>query len=360
MDKTISLVTGNLVVSARRVRRKRKTRDRTWQRRQKVSSCTSKDFPWEIVLRHLQDHPRSLILLQMTDKNLRQVITTDHLLWAGIYRKHFYYKAYTSVQVTDPRFPALRLFKEGLTGAAFHVGGIPGDADPEVNTPEFKTAFTAYARQWYALYHGTRCGMCGCRYRHEIYWSLKMRVCKLCVAQNSISDAELFDRYGLAYSEILPRIMGKVFYFQLACSASEDRIAHHTLRPVDVRNRMSHHMFWLPHMRSLFDLEKERRSKEERRRAAEILCGYARKAWIFRQRVALSSLKSIDCFVFEAYRNEKRRALWQPVVYKGGPEWAVKSEWLHRCGFIARHTRRTGEGENVFYRRFYNHSDRVV
>ena len=353
---TITLVTGDLVVSARRIKRRAPARERCWQRRNKVSSCLSKDFPWEIVLRFLQDHPRSLILLQMVDRNLRHVITRDHLFWAGIYKRHFYYKAFMSVKVNDPRFPMLRLYKEGLTGVPHHTGGVPGDADPAYNTPEFKERFTAFARQWYALYHGTRCGLCGCRFRHDVYWSLQMRVCKLCVAQHSISDGELFERYGIAYSEILPVIQGRVFYYQLSATAHEDRMAFHTARPQDLRDRRTQHMFWLPHIASLFDLPAQREAQAGRRKAAALLCGYVRKNWVFRQRVALSGLKSIDCLLLEAYRNEKRRRMLDATVAKGGPEWAFGNP-LH---FMSRHTSRTGEPEHVFFRRFYEFSDFVV
>ncbi len=349
-------VPGRLAVSARRVRRRSPARDRSWQRRHKVPSCLSKDFPWEVVLRFLQDHPRSLILLQMVDRNLRSVLSTDHLLWARIYKRHFYYKAFMSVRVRDPRFPALSLYKEGLTGVPHHTGGVPGDADPACNTPEFRERFTAYARQWYALYYGTRCGVCGCRWRHDVYWALRMRVCKLCMAQNSISDSELFDRYGLAYSEIHSAIKGRVFYYQLACTATEDRMAHHTARPSDLRDRRTQHMFWLPHLSALFDLESHRRAQEGRRAAAAVLCGYVRKAWVFRLRVTLSGLKSIDCLLLEAYRNEKRRLLVQVSAPKGGPEWAFPDPRSSR----SRHAWRTGETDHAFFRRFYEFSDYCV
>lgn len=352
---SVTLVTGNLVECARRVRRKRPTRDRSWQRRRKVSSCLSKDFPWEVVLRFLQGHPRSLILLQMVDRNLRQVIAADHLLWAGVYKRHFFYKAFMSIRVRDPRFPALSLYKEGLTGVPYHTGGIPGDADPAFNTPEFKERFTAFARQWHALLHGTRCGLCGCRYRHDVYWALRMRVCKLCVAHHSISDRELSERYGLAFSEILGTIKGKVFYYLLSATAQEDRMAFSTVRGLDLQDRRPQHMFWLPHLARIFDLDALREAQAGRRRAASLLCGYVRKAWVFRQRVALSGLRSIDCLLLEAYRNEKRRMTAPGNAWKGGPEWAFGNP-LHS----GRHFRRTGEPEHVFFRRFYDFSDYCV
>jgi len=353
---SVTLVTGDLVVSARRVRKRAPARDRCWQRRHKVSSCLSKDFPWEIVLRFLQGHPRSLILLQMVDRNLRQVLSCDHLLWAGIYRRHFFYKAFMSVRVRDQRFPELSLYKEGLTGVPYHTGGMPGDVDPAFNTHEFKERFSAYVRLWHALIHGTRCGMCGCRYRHDVYWALGKRVCKLCMAQNSISDSELFERYGLAFSEILPVIKGMVFYYMLASTAQEDRMAFYTTRPQDLLDRRVQHMFWLPHIAALFDLDALREAQVGRRRAASLLCGYVRKAWVFRQRVALSGLRSIDCLLLEAYKNEKRRMMLARTVCKGGPEWAFPNP----LNSSSRHTRLTGEPEHVFFRRFYEFSDCVV
>ena len=350
--KTVMLLVNQQVVLAKRIQRRRPTRDRCWLRRAKVGSYISKDFPWEIVLKFLKDHPQSLILLQMVDRNLRQVLQNEHNLWVDIYKKHFHYKSSLVHKVNDPSFPFLSLFKEGLTGVPYHQGAVPGDQGPMSNA--FRQTFVRYVRQWFALLHGTRCGMCGCRFRHEVYWALKARVCKLCVAQNSISDCELLETYGLAYSEILPEISTKVFYYQLTASCLEDRISMSNTRQLHIAEKSQRHMFWLPHISALFDLPALRIAQAERKKAGALLSALARKAWVVQKRVDLCS-RSIDCLLIEAYRNEKRRLMQTRRQHTGGPQWAFSAS-----GKVSRYQKRTVETDNVFFRSLYSFSDYCV
>jgi hypothetical protein len=133
---------------------KKRAKGREWKKRPKVHSNISKDFPWEVVLRFLQ-HPRSLIMLQMVDKNLYHLIKRDHKLWLSIFKREIFNQAYCVRTIKDPLFPELRLLKS-------HLHGFPVYAGPMDNlTPNFSN----YVRRVFALQHGTRCGMCGCRYK---------------------------------------------------------------------------------------------------------------------------------------------------------------------------------------------------
>jgi hypothetical protein len=143
-------------------KKSRKTRE--WKKRSKVGSNLSKDFPWEIVLSHLQHHARSLILLQMVDKNLNHILTTDHAFWLKKFKSTFFYKAFCVNLVEDPLYPALRLWKTHLHGIPMHCGAIRGDRDDASLPFGFDASFTSYVRRAFALMHGTCCGMCGCRY----------------------------------------------------------------------------------------------------------------------------------------------------------------------------------------------------
>ena len=63
--------------------------------------------------------------------------------------------------------------------------------------PTFNDFFTSNVRR------ATRCSMCGCRYRHEPYWSLRMRVCRLCMEANTVSSEELCFKYWVDYSDLI-------------------------------------------------------------------------------------------------------------------------------------------------------------
>ena len=322
------------------MRKRPRPRDRAWQRRPKVGSAISGNFPWEIVLKFLTNHPRSLIILQLVDRNLRAVLRDNHLLWIAIYKKHFYYKAFMNRRVRDPLYPGLKLYKEAVTGVPHHTGALPGDRDGDGLVPGM---VSDYVRRWYALLHGMRCGMCGCRYRHEVYWSLRMRVCRLCMAQNSASQIELFERYGLYYTEMQGEIKGRVFYYSLSVTPTEDRVAFHQ---VEDMHRHSAHMYWLPHLRKIYDLDALRRQHLERKAAAARLCAYVRKGWVLEQRKA-NPHKSVDRVLITLYRNERWRG--QPLgqhAWRGGTEWAFGRAAVCK---VSRHTQRTGQTCQAFF-----------
>ena len=115
-------------------------------------------------------YPCSLIILQLVDKNLWAVQRDNHSLWIAIYKKHFNYKAFMNRLVRDQLYPCLKLYKEAVRGVPHHTCPLQGDSerdwdglDPGVSD--------------YALLHGIQYWMCWRRYRHEVYWSLRMRVC---------------------------------------------------------------------------------------------------------------------------------------------------------------------------------------
>ena len=63
------------------MRKRPRPRDRAWQRRPKVGSAISGNFPWEIVLKFLTNHPRSLIILQLVDSVLITLYRNER--WRG-------------------------------------------------------------------------------------------------------------------------------------------------------------------------------------------------------------------------------------------------------------------------------------
>ena len=369
-DPVHSLSPQLLALHLRPIKRRGKTADRSWHRRSKVSLCISKDFPWEVILKHLEQRPQSLILMQMVDKNLNQVLRTSHDLWKRVYTRHFHYKAYMARRVDDPLFPGLKLWKNGLTGVPYHTGPLPAEGVPGSRaegealsfTPAFRDSFTSYARRWLALLHGRRCGMCGCRFRHEVYWSLRMRLCKLCVAQNCVSSWELHTAYGLDYATVLRNVAGKVFYFNTVLQQGEDRVAFHAAKPSDLREKRSQLMFWRPHMQRLYDLPSLRVLQTEKRRQALFLCSVVRRRWMRSLRVLFAgkhALKAIDCLLSTAYRNEKKRIMtpYGKAVPKGGPDWAFPE--LPLCGHT-RHFTLTGETQQAMSRRLYAFEDHCV
>ena len=354
----------------RDIKSKRKTRDRAWQlRKNKVPPRIARDFPWEIVVRFLQRHPRSLILLQMVDRNLRQVLRADNSLWATVYSHHFFHRSYLSHRVRDPAFQALTLYKQSANSVAYHVGPVPGKTYPPTVSPASipdPEVFADYVRRWLALLYGTRCGLCGCRFRHDIYWSLRMRVCHLCMAHNTISADALLDKYGLAHGEILTDIAGKVFYYQLRVSLTEDRAEFHGVRRKDLMERRQPYMFWLPHLRQIYDLEALRQGQRDRKAAAARLCAQWKRIWVFRQRVAFAAegqrRRSIDCLLISLYQNEKRRLL-RPYraawccsgLASNAVDWAFPDKSF--CG-TPRHYARTRETASALVRRMVEWEDR--
>ena len=314
-------------IATRRMEPKRRNKDRQWKHRPKVSSNLSKDFPWEVVLRFLGEHSRSLILLQMVDKNLRHLITTDDKLWLSIFKREIKSHAYCVRSVNDPIYPSLRLWKPHITGLPVYSGVLRGDID-EANLPfGFDVCFTSYVRRVFALKHGMRCGMCGCRYRHEPYWSLRMRVCRLCMEGNTISSDLLSTKYGVDHSEMLVQHKGEFFFYPCNTAMSDDRCSLHGMTKHDALSKGSTHMFWLPHLRKFLDFQALFQRQQERRKAAVVLSNAVKKRWMIAQQSLFAAQKShysIDCLMAVLYRNEKKRFVnaYKGISNTGGPLWS--------------------------------------
>ena len=343
---------------ARPLRRNKQARDRTWRNRHKVSACTSALFPWEVVVGHLSRHPRSLILMQMVNRPLRQLLASSHAFWQGVYKRNFFYKAYLTKQVRDPRFPQLKLWKNGPLELAYYIGPLHVDPGvPAVDLPP-KEVLTGYIRKWFALKHGTRCGLCGCRYRHDVHWSLGRRVCRLCIAGNVVGASELHGTYGLDYSLISKRVARRVWYFSEAPHPGEDKMPWTAVKAGDARAPQL--LFWRPHLEAIFDLPACRREQARRRDAAGLLASVVRRSWLFRTRVWLEqhARRSIDCFLVRVNRNERVRCLAPYASFKsatGGPHWAFPEAREH-----TRYMARTGESVVTLYRRMGDHEDWCV
>lgn len=339
---------------------KRRNRGRQWRNRPKVSSNLSKDFPWEVVLRFLKDHARSLILLQMVDKNLNHLITTDHALWLKVFRQEIKSHAYCTRSIKDPAYPGLKLWKPHLTGLPVYSGPLPGDVDDASLKPGFQAEFSSYVRRAFALKHGTRCGLCGCRYRHDPYWSLRMRVCRLCMENNSITGVQLRRKYGVDFSELLVRHPGRFFFYSCGGNmGGDDRLSFHGMSRADMQNPV--YVFWMPHLRRLLDFGEMYQRQLRRRRAGVVLSSAVRRRWVVAQQhlfVTRKASHSIDCLVMALLRNEKKRSEKAYGIYvtAGGPTWAFPE---HPRGNF-KITARTGTSIASYFRTVSEFEDYVV
>lgn len=349
-------------VATRSMQPKKRNRDRQWKTRPKVSSNLSKDFPWEVVLRFLKDHPRSLILLQMVDKNLYNLISTDNKMWLSIFRREIKHTAYCIRTIQDPVYPNLRLWKPALNGIPVYVGPLRGDPDESKLPFGFDVSFSSYVRRTFALKHGTRCGLCGCRHRHDLYWSLRMRVCRLCMENNSISGEALSRKYGIDYSDMLVKHKGQVFFYSCNIASGEDRVSMHSMTRADIGVKSTTYMFWLPHLRSFLDLPALYQQQAARRRAAVVLSNAVKRRWGTLQRNIFATKKahySIDCLLLVLYRNEKKRFThpYGVASITGGPAWAFSE--CPRSGH-SKITLRNGFNIAQFYRLLVDYEDCIV
>ena len=310
---------------------------------------------------HLKHHARSLILLQMVDKNLHHLISTDHAFWLEKFKRCLSNKAFCVQEVKDPLYPALRLWKSHLHGIPVHHGVLRGDHDDKTLGFAFDTCFTSYVRRAFALVNGTRCGMCGCRYRHDLYWSLRMRVCRLCMEANTVSSAELFHKYGVDYSDLIVKITGKVFYFTACNSGKDDRVALHSSQGADVGLRNFTYLFWKPHLVNFLDLPALCQQQTCRREAAVTLSVMIQRRWILQQRFDFADKphNSIDCLLLVLRRNERKRVTHRYGVRNidGGPSWSFPDRpRCGKCKFVARNERPLP----FYYRLIESSTDYVV
>jgi hypothetical protein len=317
------------------------------------------NFPWETVFRHLFPYPRSLILMQMVDKNLAGRLQNDHALWVLIFKRHLFRCVHTARQVHQTRYPALKLNKVGLTGIPMHTGPVKGDIGNYTFPDDFEAQFTAYARKAFALKFGHRCGLCGCRWHHEPFWSLGMRVCKLCMSNNLLTAWDLLDRYGTHYADITGLIgHGRVFYFYHEFGPKQDHLPPHGADRADLAHRRSMWVFWRPHLELSLDLPALYAAQKERKRAAAVLTAVARRARVTSLRRGLENTRgerrwySTDKLLMELYRDERRRLALTPwrqcasdLASVGGAEWGFLG--YPHCG-KSRHEHLHGESRNVF------------
>lgn len=341
-------------------------RGRRWACRDKVSACLVANFPWEIVFKHLMWHPRSLILMQMVDKNLSHAIRSNDALWRSVFRSHVYRTAHAVVEVRQIAYPGLRLYKCGVTGVAVHMGCIRGDPDDHALPFGFDAVFSAYVRKAFALLYGQRCGLCGCRWHHEPYWSLGMRVCRLCVSGNVVSGWELFDTYGVHFYDIIKQIGGRVFYFMQQCGVGQDKTPAFRVRPIDLIQKMSVWVFWRPHLEKCLDLPALYKQQQAKRSAALLLCAVVRRSRVLGLRREFGyygrhGRRSFDCLMMALYKEERRREVAQDAsrlslstYVPGGGDWAFNG--TGRLG-RSRHEHFHRESKYVLATALFRHED---
>ena len=303
----------------------KRRRIRSWKNRKKVSVCISSNFPWNLIFKFLKDHPRSMILIQMVDKNFSHVVRTDFPLWKGVYLKLIherYLDCYhlKRVRGADPD-PCLRLYKSGLTKLPTHDGNILLAPNLDFTKAE-QVVFIRYARRALALKFGHHCAMCGCRYRHELYWSLGMWVCRLCMAENTVSTRGLWTRYGLTLSDIMGQIAGKVFFFHLSSHNSDQRVLYHDVTPPQKKghgwtekNDGTYTMFWLPHLSKVINLEACHAKHTEKKQAATLLTAGIKLAFVNITRAKYGNIPNqrrrscIHHLMLALQANEKQRII---------------------------------------------------
>ena len=307
----------------------------------------------------MKGHPRSLILMQLVSKGLNWELRQDHALWVGLFKGHFKHTAFMDKRVHDPIYSCLKLYKQGLNGVPYHVGPLPGEKDAD--GPAFMETFCSYVRRWYALLHGTRCGMCGSRFRHEVFWSLRMRVCTLCVAGNTVGENEIFDKYGLNFTD--HPVLTKGFFFTVHLSTLEDRLSSSGYGAQDIRSKHSSCVFWRPHIEKTFDLPKFKEARDAQRLAARVLCAHVRTLYVTSVRTLYGSKhrRSIDGLVITLNRNEKCR-LVHPygnnlMSAHPGSDWGIPDAPFCRK---TRHYLLTGQTQQTFYHTLGEHEDAVV
>jgi hypothetical protein len=291
-----------------------------------------------------------MILLQMVDKNLYNLISTDHAFWLKVFKRCLNNKAFCVQEVKDPLYPSLRLWKSNLHGIPVHCGILRGDPDDANLGFAFDKCFTSYVRRAYALLNGTRCGMCGCRYRHDAYWSLRMRVCRLCMEANTVSSEELCCKYGVDFSDLALKISKQAFFFTACNSGKDDRV---NLQYIDSRSlfcRNFTYLFWRPHLSKFLDLPALYQQQRQRKQAARFLSIVLQRRWILQQRYVFATTKqhySIDCLVLVIRRNERKRSTHRYGLSNvtGGPMWSFPERPL--CGH-SKFTARNGRSMSAF------------
>ena len=350
------------------MKRRKPPRTREWKRRDKVSACTSANFPWEVVFQILfVKSPRSLVLLQMVDRNLRALLAAERTIWIRVFRAYIFSTAYITTKVHSQKYPGLCLYKGGLNGIPVHTGRIRTDADGASLPPEFDASFTAYVRKAFALKCVDRCGLCGCRHRHDAYWSLGMRVCQLCMAENTISSWELVSNYGVHYYDIMREISGKVFYYLLHPSL-RNRSSFCADRICEAGSKSNLLMFWRPHLEKVLNLDELRREQTLKRESIERICAVVRRARVYklRRELAKHPLRSPDCLVIKLFAEERKRRC---APYRG--KWHIASSYITpgdgswafweapRCG-KSRHQHRHGESPEALARHMIKWEDVAV
>jgi hypothetical protein len=291
---------------------------RSWPRKKKVSANLSKNFPWEIILDHLRKSQKgvyALVMLQLVDKNLRQVIRNQVLMWTDIFKRMIYKRSFYAKVMDDYRFPRLLLHNSAFHTVPVHVGLVPGDSH-YVDTPDREQEFCRYVRKAVALKFGKHCSLCGARRSHYPYWGLGMRVCNLCLAKNSLSSARIFQDYGLHYMDLIRAHYQDVYYYEIQHNDADMRVSFTNItipkEGLTYKDMKSLHcMMWKPHLEKVVDLDQIRTGHIQRKQSAQFICALLRRRWVFFQREKAGGCKrpSIDTLLIHLNQNEKRRLL---------------------------------------------------
>jgi len=115
------------------------------------------------------------------------------------------------------------------------------------------------------LVYGLFCGCCGRRYNHTINHQMKMRICTECRQEQYVSNAVLYFEYGISFADVVER-WGDFVRFIPVHNYKPSEIATMSRNPIDVLPACTREMvfFWLPDIKSLYDMPALRRQQRER------------------------------------------------------------------------------------------------
>lgn len=164
------------------------------------------------------------------------------------------------------------------------------------------------------------CGMCGTtRYATRPFWSVGMRICKDCVRGNLISNTVLYERFWLTldcpvqgHKTFVDAIIGKVFFFSNTLTVHQ-RLDFTVDRMDFPGGRRSLWFFWLPHLRTVLDMDGLAREAWEKSSAARTVRAQVRRCLVLRALAGTASNERTKPTVLTTYcgmrKDNKRTAM---------------------------------------------------
>ena len=130
------------------------------------------------------------------------------------------------------------------------------------------------------LVYGLFCNCCGRRYNHQIIHQMKMRICAECRQEQYISNAVLYFEYGISFSDLIDRWQLFLRYLPVH-DYRPSEIATLSRNAIDVMPSCTREVvfFWLPDLKSLFDMPALRVQQTERVAKINLLKAVFKRAY---------------------------------------------------------------------------------